>query len=283
MSTVVTPRVSGATSATTVRSPRRSLRDGLRRFAEAAVTPLELDDVLDVFHPLRAGAELRGKIVSVHPETDQSATLRDQAREGLGRARAGSVRPDRRRRRRRPPLAHLLPHARPPSRPLHQHHGQGDPRRRGLQPPGPPGPSRPDGAARAGRGRLRPLRPDAGQAAAGHRGLGHHPGDRDAAQPVLARRAGAGRHRAAALGAVAVRGDLRRGAATVRRRGPAPAGRAARPTSTGCSTWPTWTRSCPTSTSARRTPAGRSGSSTRWRSTTRRAACRCTSSGSARR
>ena len=75
MSTVVTPRVSGATSATTVRSPRRSLRDGLRRFAEAAVTPLELDDVLDVFHPLRAGAELRGKIVSVHPETDQSATL----------------------------------------------------------------------------------------------------------------------------------------------------------------------------------------------------------------
>lgn len=75
MSTVVTPRVSGATSATPVRSPRRSLRDGLRRVAQAAVTPLELDDVLDVFHPLRAGAELRGKVVSVTPETDQSATL----------------------------------------------------------------------------------------------------------------------------------------------------------------------------------------------------------------
>ena len=42
---------------------------GLRRVAEAAVTPLELDDVLDVFHPLRAGAELRGRIVSVTAET----------------------------------------------------------------------------------------------------------------------------------------------------------------------------------------------------------------------
>ena len=54
---------------------RRSLRQGLRRFAEAAVTPLELDDVLDVFHPLRAGADLRGRIVEVRPETAESATL----------------------------------------------------------------------------------------------------------------------------------------------------------------------------------------------------------------
>ncbi len=75
MSTVVTPRVSGATSAPPVRSPRRSLRDGLRRVAEAAVTPLELEDVLDVFHPLRKGADLRGRIVSVTPETADAATI----------------------------------------------------------------------------------------------------------------------------------------------------------------------------------------------------------------
>ena len=52
-----------------------NLRQGLRRFADAAVTPLELDDVLDVFSPLRRGAALRGKIVEVRPETAESATL----------------------------------------------------------------------------------------------------------------------------------------------------------------------------------------------------------------
>jgi len=60
---------------TTGPAPRKGLRERLRRLAEAAVTPLELDDVLDVFHPLRSGAELRGRIVSVHSETAQSATL----------------------------------------------------------------------------------------------------------------------------------------------------------------------------------------------------------------
>ncbi len=55
--------------------PRRGLRDRLRNLAEAAITPLELHDVLDVFHPLRSGAELRGRIVSVHPETAESATI----------------------------------------------------------------------------------------------------------------------------------------------------------------------------------------------------------------
>ncbi|GAB3775750.1 ferredoxin-NADP reductase [Nocardioides ginsengisegetis] len=53
----------------------RSLRDGVRRLAEAAVTPLELGDVLDVFHPLRKGADLRGRIVSVTAETADAATL----------------------------------------------------------------------------------------------------------------------------------------------------------------------------------------------------------------
>ncbi len=54
---------------------RRSLRDGLRRVAELAATPLVPADYLDVFNPLRAGAELRGRIVSVVPETADAATI----------------------------------------------------------------------------------------------------------------------------------------------------------------------------------------------------------------
>lgn len=54
---------------------RGGLRQRLRRLADAAVTPLDLDDVLDVFHPLRAGTELRGRVVEVRPETADSATL----------------------------------------------------------------------------------------------------------------------------------------------------------------------------------------------------------------
>ena len=60
---------------TTGRAPRRRVRDRLRAVAEAALTPLDLDDVLDVFHPLRSGAELRGRIVAVQPETAESATI----------------------------------------------------------------------------------------------------------------------------------------------------------------------------------------------------------------
>jgi ferredoxin-NADP reductase len=52
-----------------------SLRQRLRSLADAAVTPLDLDDVLDVFHPLRSGADLRGRIVSVTAETPESATI----------------------------------------------------------------------------------------------------------------------------------------------------------------------------------------------------------------
>ncbi len=58
------------------RAAGTSLRTALRRVAEAAVTPLELHDVLDVFHPLRGGRPaLQGRIVSVTPETDESATV----------------------------------------------------------------------------------------------------------------------------------------------------------------------------------------------------------------
>lgn len=53
----------------------RSLRDRLRAVADAAVTPLTVDDVLDHFHPLRSGTELRGRIVEVRPETAEAATI----------------------------------------------------------------------------------------------------------------------------------------------------------------------------------------------------------------
>jgi hypothetical protein len=55
--------------------PLRRLGDQLVRFAEAATTPLLPDDYLDLFHPLRRGAELRGQVVEVIPETRDAATL----------------------------------------------------------------------------------------------------------------------------------------------------------------------------------------------------------------
>jgi len=51
------------------------LRRRLRAVADAAVSPLTLDDVLDHFNPLRAGTELRGKVVAVRPETADAATV----------------------------------------------------------------------------------------------------------------------------------------------------------------------------------------------------------------
>jgi ferredoxin-NADP reductase len=56
--------------------PAGTWRSALRRVAEAAVTPLELHDVFDVFHPLRGGRPgLQGRIVSVTAETSESATI----------------------------------------------------------------------------------------------------------------------------------------------------------------------------------------------------------------
>jgi ferredoxin-NADP reductase len=52
-----------------------ALRARVRKVAEAAVFPLDPDDVLDLFAPLRRGAQLRGKIVSVESETADAATL----------------------------------------------------------------------------------------------------------------------------------------------------------------------------------------------------------------
>src|SRR4051812_20538773 len=51
----------------------RTIRDGARRLAELAATPLVPADYLDVFNPLRRGAELRGRVVAVTPETEDAA------------------------------------------------------------------------------------------------------------------------------------------------------------------------------------------------------------------
>ena len=62
-------------------APRRAPRalgrlgDGVRRLAELAATPLVPSDYLDVFNPLRAGADLRGRIVGMVPETADAATI----------------------------------------------------------------------------------------------------------------------------------------------------------------------------------------------------------------
>src|SRR6478672_3121069 len=60
------------------RAPRTSgvpLRRRVARLAERVTTPLLPADYLDLFGPLRAGADLRGRIVSVEPETADAATL----------------------------------------------------------------------------------------------------------------------------------------------------------------------------------------------------------------
>jgi len=54
---------------------RRAVGERLHRVVSAAVTPLEPADVLDLFHPLRKGAELRARIVAVRAETDDAATI----------------------------------------------------------------------------------------------------------------------------------------------------------------------------------------------------------------
>ncbi len=56
-----------------VRTPR--LRDHLVRLAETATTPYLPADYLDLFAPLRSGADLRGRIEEIHPETADAATI----------------------------------------------------------------------------------------------------------------------------------------------------------------------------------------------------------------
>lgn len=62
---------------TTLDPPTRGhrLRDRVVRFAEAATTPVLPADYLDLFAPLRSGADLRGRIEEIHPETRDAATI----------------------------------------------------------------------------------------------------------------------------------------------------------------------------------------------------------------
>src|SRR3954471_17649450 len=59
----------------TTEAPAARWRARALKVAEAATTPLVPADFLDLFAPLRPGAELRGRVESVHPETADAATL----------------------------------------------------------------------------------------------------------------------------------------------------------------------------------------------------------------
>jgi ferredoxin-NADP reductase len=56
-------------------APADRWRTRALKLAEAATTPLVPADFLDLFAPLRPGADLRGRVESVHPETADAATL----------------------------------------------------------------------------------------------------------------------------------------------------------------------------------------------------------------
>lgn len=63
--------------AATLLSPRATTALGraLRRLAESVATPLVPEDYLDLVAPLRTTADLRGRVVSVTPETRDAATV----------------------------------------------------------------------------------------------------------------------------------------------------------------------------------------------------------------
>src|SRR3954468_24076553 len=55
--------------------PRVSVRNRVLRLAELITTPLLPSDYLDLVDPLRSGADLRGRIEAVLPETRDAATI----------------------------------------------------------------------------------------------------------------------------------------------------------------------------------------------------------------
>src|SRR3954462_10733384 len=59
----------------TTARPRVALRDRVLRLVEFVTTPLLPSDYLDLIDPLRSGADLRGRIEAVVPETRDAATL----------------------------------------------------------------------------------------------------------------------------------------------------------------------------------------------------------------
>ena len=62
-------------TAVPTRGSARALMRRAVRLAERATTPLLPADYLDLFDPLRRGADLRGRIVAVQPETADAATI----------------------------------------------------------------------------------------------------------------------------------------------------------------------------------------------------------------
>lgn len=50
-------------------------RDRVLKLAEKMTTPLVPSDYLDIIDPMRSGTDLRGRIVAIHPETRDAATL----------------------------------------------------------------------------------------------------------------------------------------------------------------------------------------------------------------
>ncbi len=66
-----------------------SLRNGVARIATSIATPLVPGDYLDLLSPLRSGADLRGRVVAITPETPDSATLRIRPGRSWAGHRAG--------------------------------------------------------------------------------------------------------------------------------------------------------------------------------------------------
>ena len=56
-------------------APRRRLRDRVLKVASYVTAPLQPADYLDMFSPLRAGADLRARVVEVRPETADAVTV----------------------------------------------------------------------------------------------------------------------------------------------------------------------------------------------------------------
>lgn len=66
-----------------------ALRGGAWKLLEMVTTPLLPSDYLDLISPLRAGADLRGRIEAVHPETGDAATVVIRPGRGWRGHRAG--------------------------------------------------------------------------------------------------------------------------------------------------------------------------------------------------
>ena len=97
-------------STSTARRALSGLGLGLRRFVELAATPLLPADYLDLINPMRAGADLRGRVLGVAHETATSTSVAIQPGKGWRGHRPGPVHADRDRRERGAPLARVLDH-----------------------------------------------------------------------------------------------------------------------------------------------------------------------------